>query len=401
MDPLARLRATNGKSDPESLARRGVALSALEEWEGALALLDQARALFAAAGDERGAARTRLAALEISVFCRDIAGADEELAAAARELARLGDHANATWARVVAARLGVLLGRGGEALRDLEAVGGDQTAPRVTRAIALLAAGEAALRTRRASLARDLFRSARDLVSAADPMLWSEIARALAALDEPVVVAIERREETRMDMLAVEAIVTPPPMGGDRRFVVDSPAGVLIGPDGERRSLRAKPALLALLVALARSHPDAVEWKALASSVMSAPRPNESHRARLKVELGRLRRMLPSGTAIRSLGGGAWTLETAASVVTLVPLLRRAPEERALTLLSDGRAWRAKDLAEALEMGPRVMQRDLAALAARGVVRQTGRGPTTRWYVPGRAESIASQMLLLGAECER
>ncbi|MBX3228448.1 MAG: helix-turn-helix domain-containing protein [Labilithrix sp.] len=398
MDLLAVLRRTEGRSDARSLVQRGVALAALDEWEDALALLERAQALFTSAGDRRAAARARLAALEVSVFRRDVAGAEEALAASARELAALGDHANAAWARVVAARLGILLGRGSEALRALEAIGANEDAPRTVRAIALLAAGEAALRFRRASLAADLFAAARSLADANRGALRSEIERALAALKEPIAIAIERGEETTIDVRALEALVTPAPMGGDRRVVVDALAGEVIGPGGERRSLRGRPALLALVVAFAQAHPRAVDWRTLGTSAMGAPRPNESHRARLKVELGRLRRVLPPGVALRSLGAGSWILDVPARVVTLVPLLPRGADERVLALLADGRAWRVIDLAEALGAGARATQRDLAALAARGLVRKTGRGPATRWHAPGRAESIASQMLLLGVD---
>jgi len=398
VDPLSVLRRTAGHDAPEALAERGLALAMLDELDEALSALQRARSGFLARGDGRSVARCRAAMLEIAAFRRELDGVEESLAETERELEELGDAENAAWMRVVRARLAVLFGRGGEALALLEAIGVDARLSRHTRAVALLAAGEHALRARRAALARDLFAAAAELARDSHPTLVAEVERAIATLSIPIAEWIEGGERNLVAAPALEARTLPRVMGGTRRWVLDGLRGVVLAPDGTSTSLSARPVLLALLVRMGSSAPDAVDWHELAKAAFGVVRPNDSHRARLKVELGRLRSELPEALGVASAGSGRWALVSrdGARVATLLPHPERSREERVLALLADGRAWRSAEVALALGLTPRMVQRELELLRERGLVQPLGAGRRTRWRAPGRAETIASQMLLLG-----
>jgi hypothetical protein len=150
--------------------------------------------------------------------------------------------------------------------------------------------------------------------------------------------------------------------------------------------------LFALLLELARAWPEPLDSDALIARVFDGPPGDESHRDRLRVELGRLRRALPAGASIDALGN-AWRLavDGDAPVVT-VELLTG---DSALTaLLADGRPWAARDLALAIGASPRTVQRALAELARAGEVDAIGNARARRWQAPSPA-GIATQMFLV------
>lgn len=398
MDPLEVLRRTAESREPAALAARGLALAALDELDDALSTLERARVAFADQGDARSAVRCRAAMVEIAVFRRDLDDAAPALRRVEAELEALGDRRNAAWMRVVGARLAVLLGRGSDALSSLEAIGAEEDLPATTRAVALLAAGEQALRARRAALAADLFRAAGELAEGVHGVLEAEVARAVATLSTPIATWSAQGQRSRVDAGTLEALTAPRIMGGARRWVIDGLRGCVLAPEGARTSLADRPVLLALALALGDAAPAPLDWRELSTAAFGASRPNESHRARLKVELGRLRRLLPAELSIASQGNGAWSMSApaGAAIATARPYPPRSGAERALALLADGRAWRTSEIAAALAVAPRTAQRELAALRARGVVQAIGAGPRTRWRAPDRSETIASQMLLLG-----
>ena len=109
---------------------------------------------------------------------------------------------------------------------------------------------------------------------------------------------------------------------------------------------------------------------------------DESHRARLRVEIGRLRvELRPLADVSATKRGFALAPHRAGEVVMLAPPVE---EEHAsvLAILADGEPWSSSALALALGTSPRTVQRALDSLAAAGKVRLFGRGRARRWTTP-------------------
>ena len=110
--------------------------------------------------------------------------------------------------------------------------------------------------------------------------------------------------------------------------------------------------------------------------------PDETHRARLRVEIGRLRQALqPLATVGATRRGYALAPRGTGGIVVLA---RPAEERHAalLALLADGEAWSSSSLALALGISQRTTQRALDALEAAGKAQSFGRGPARRWLAP-------------------
>lgn len=140
--------------------------------------------------------------------------------------------------------------------------------------------------------------------------------------------------------------------------------------------------LFALAQALAEAWPDDVPRNDLITRAFRTRYTDETHRARLRVEIGRLRAALLPLADIRATARGfEWVPRRAAEVVLLAP---PADEKHAavLALLSDGEAWSSSALALALAMSQRNVQRALEALATAGKVQPLGRGRARRWMMP-------------------
>jgi hypothetical protein len=144
--------------------------------------------------------------------------------------------------------------------------------------------------------------------------------------------------------------------------------------------------LFALARALGEAWPEDVPRGTLVTRAFRAKHADESHRARLRVEIGRLR------TALRTLAGVSATKRGFALVPRrareIVVLARPIEEEHAaaLAVLADGESWSSSALALALGAGQRTVQRALDSLAAAGKVQSFGRGRARRWMtrpVPG------------------
>jgi hypothetical protein len=147
-------------------------------------------------------------------------------------------------------------------------------------------------------------------------------------------------------------------------------------------SLATRPVLFALARALGEAWPSDVSRAALVAKAFRGKEADESHRARLRVEMGRLR------TAIRALAdvgatkdGFALVPRTAREVVVLA---RPVEEEHAavLAFLADGESWSSSALALALGTSQRSVQRALDELAASGKVQSLGQARARRWMTP-------------------
>jgi tetratricopeptide (TPR) repeat protein len=365
------------------LALRGIAYAQLGDFELARQSLERAVAL---ADDVSTRARARAALVEIALCTGDPAPAARAARESADELAALGDARNAAMQRLVLARAEVLLGRLGEARRAVDQVLSSQAAPDV-RAVAWLAGAEIAIRALAATDARDALTHARRcLWDAPHPLLE----RALSGVEEELSLPIARTLRGGLlrsaDLFAIEET------SRGNVLLVDACRRLAIG-GRVTIPLARRPTLFALLLVLARAWPAPVPRDELAARAFDVRRVNTSHRARLRVEIGRLRKVLDGPGAEPTATADGYVLASKREVVILLPPTDDEGARVAL-LLGDGASWTAQGLAEHAGISRRTAQRALGALVASGGATRSGRGKNVRYARPGTP--IASRMLLLG-----
>ena len=139
--------------------------------------------------------------------------------------------------------------------------------------------------------------------------------------------------------------------------------------------------------------PQAAPRDALVAEAFRLRRIDETHRARLRVEIGRLRTLLAPWAAIEASGEGFVLLPHDGRAVAM--LLPPVDDEHSplLALLGDGEAWSTTALALALGSSQRTVQRALSALESAGRVRAVGRTRNRRW-VAASAGGFATTLLL-------
>lgn len=390
-DPLAALHRVALRDDPPALALRGIAMAQLGDLDRARELLRRAARAF----PPRAAlarARCAVAEAEIALAARDLAPSVRGLVAAQRSLERGGDAANAAHARLIAVRRLLLLGRVADAERALAAHAWDAAPPRLL-AIAELARADVA---RRRIHARDAAEALSRAAVAADragiPMLIAEVAAAVHALAAPAARARTAEGARVLDLAAVEAL-----LAGDD-LVVDACRRAVRGA-GRVIALARRPVLFAIARVLAEAWPGDAARDALITGAFLARVPNASHRARLRVELGRLRRELRGLADVRATPRGfALVVRAARGVVVLAPPVD-AIDSALLALLADGTAWSTSALALAHGSSQRSIQRALQALAEAGQVRTIGRARARRWLAapPAGSATFATALLLSAA----
>ncbi|WP_437487619.1 helix-turn-helix domain-containing protein [Sorangium sp. So ce1014] len=394
-DALDALKLVGPFGGPHALALRGIALAQIGAYPEARVALERAARAFAAAGAERERARASAALGEIALAQRELGEAARELVEAGDALERVGDLTNAAWARLGAARAALLDGRVAEAERALAAAEATVTgdAPVLTRAALALARAELYARLVRASSARRAAAQAAAWArTSGHPQLIAETERFLRAHDEPVARILRDGREELARLADVEALVA----AAAGRVVVDSLRRRVLDGGAARADLSRRPVLFAMIEALARAHPAAVASADLARAAFGVRTPNESHRRRLRVEVGRLRAALGDVGVVKALGNAyRWELGRGVELLLLAPL---DPGNASVicALLSDGAAWSAAAIGAALRKSTRTVQRALSDLALARAVEVTGSGPSRRYARPRAALSIASQMLLLG-----
>jgi len=371
-DALSALKRVALRSDPPALALRGIAMAQLGELVRARELLRRAARGF---GGHEALARARcvVAEAEVALALRELGGSPRTLAAAAAALDARADVANATHARLIAVRRDLLLGRIGEAAGQLAGLDIRRLASPSLVAVAELAAGEVALRSLRTAAARDALQRAQAAAERARvPALLAEVAEARAVLERPAARRWQAGGDTPLRLADVEALLA---------------SGALVV-DACRRGLRSgsawwplarRPLLFTLLRALAEGWPADVDREALIVRAFRIRRPDETHRARLRVEIGRLRALVaPVARIEASERGFALVPSGAQAVVVLVPPIE-GDEASLQALLADGAAWSTSALALALGESQRTVQRALAGLEAAGQVRSVGRARAQRW----------------------
>jgi hypothetical protein len=140
--------------------------------------------------------------------------------------------------------------------------------------------------------------------------------------------------------------------------------------------------LFALARALAAAWPGDADREALIACAFRTRRPDDSHRARLRVEIGRLRALVRGLAHVEATEHGfALRPNGKRPVVVLAPPID-GDQAALVALLSDGAAWSTSALALALGTSQRTVQRSLAELEVLGRVRSLGRARARRWLSP-------------------
>jgi tetratricopeptide (TPR) repeat protein len=373
-DPLGALNRVALRDDAPALALRGIAMAQLGDLPRAKALLRRAIRAF---GPTEAVARARcvVAEAEIALVSRDLGWPQKALDAARATLEARGDRPNAAHARHLQVRRLLLIGRLDEAERGLAEIDPAPLPPPLRAAHELVVAGIAMRRLRTKAARAALARAERAAYQAGIPALMAEVENISLVLDTPAARLIARGKERPLLLDEVEALLASKALIVDAcRHAVRDASTVI--------SLARRPVLFALARALSEAWPGDVARDTLVARAFRAKRADESHRARLRVEIGRLR------TALRTLAGVSATKRG----FVLVP--RRARElvvlawpvedrhAAVLAFLADGESWSSSALALALGASQRTLQRSLDALAETGRVQSYGRGRARRWMTP-------------------
>jgi hypothetical protein len=375
-DPLGALKLVALRDDAPALALRGIAMAQLGDLDRAKDLLRRAARAFGPR-EALARARTELARAEVLLSARDleVAGQERTLARARATLELHGDRVNALHARLLAIRRQLLIGELDGAERGLAELG-LEAAPAHLAAIAELCAGELALRRIRTQDARRAFeRGARAAERTRIPALRREIELAGSALELAAARLVRDGGERSVRLSEVEELFASDDL------VVDSCRRVLRH-RSRRIELARRPVLFALALALAETWPDGASRETLIARAFGARRSNASHRARLRVEIGRLRRELGDLAGLGATPAGfALITRRARHVSVLLPPIDGAGAAL-LALLGDGQAWSTSALALALGRSQRTVQRVLGELLAASRVRCIGKARARRWLAP-------------------
>ncbi len=384
-DPLGALDRIARRDDAPALALRGIAMAQLGDFGRAKALLRRAARAF---GRREAVARARclVAEAEIALASRDLGWPVAALEAARGVLERHGDRLNGAQARLLAARRLLLIGRLEEAEEALGALAAETLSPALRAVRDLVAAGIALRRLQSAAAQAALRQAGEAAQEAAIPALSAEVDSAVQLLHRPAARLVANGAERPLRLAEVEAV-----LASDALVVDACRHGV--GDPRARVSLATRPVLFALARALGEAWPGDVPRDRLVARAFGAKQADESHRARLRVEIGRLRALLRPLAGIRATQRG---FALAPRHGGRVVVLARPIEERhaaVLALLADGEAWSSASLALALGRSQRSMQRALETLAAAGKVQPVGRGRARRWMTPP-VPSFATALLL-------
>ena len=373
-DMLEALKRVALRDDPPALALRGIAMAQLGEHARARDLLRRAGRGFGAR-EELARARCALADAEVALAMRDLRVPPRSLTATAATLEKHGDRANAMHARLVATRHFLLLGRLADAAATLASVDASGLPPSLA-AVAELAAADLALRSLRSAPARAaLARAEQAACRAGIPPLMAEVAEARAALDRPAARRLQSGEAQPLRLADVEALLA------SDALVLDACRRGMAGA-GTWQPLARRPILFSLARLLAEAWPQDVERDALIASAFRTRRPDETHRARLRVEIGRLRALVKPMAGIAATARGFVLQPRGASQVVVIAPPIDGEQAAVVALLADGTAWSTSALALALDASQRTVQRAVAELEAAGQVRAIGEARARRWVAP-------------------
>jgi tetratricopeptide (TPR) repeat protein len=381
-DPLGALDRVALRDDAPALALRGIAMAQLGDLARARALLRRAGRAF---GPKESLARARcvVAEAEVALAARDLApaesGTEQALEIARDILAAQGDSVNAAHARYLAIRRLLLLGRLDAAEAQLRAVSPKHLPPKdlppAHRATHDLLAGGIALRrlaTKPAAAA--LARAARAAAQSRIPALIAEVELAARMLDAPAARRLRPAPKKLLTLAEIEKLLKSGALviDGCRHRVVRGKTEI---------SLSRRPVLFALLQALGLAAPHDAGRDALIAAAFGGRQADDSHRARLRVEMARLRAALRGFATIEATRAGFALTPRGGRVIVL--LAHPVAEKHAgiLALLADGESWSSSALALALGTSQRHVQRGLDDLVRAGKVQAIGQARARRWIM--------------------
>jgi hypothetical protein len=373
-DPLGALKRIALRGDAPALALRGIAMAQLGDLVRAKFLLRSAARAF---GPKEAVARAKcvVAEAEIALVSRDLGWSAKALEVARSTLEAHGDRLNAAHARNLHIRRLLLIGHLDEAERRLAELDPAPFPPASKAAYELVVAGIAMRRLRTKPARAALARAAQAARDAGIPALTAEVDSAFLILNKPAARLIANGEERLVLLDEVEALLA------SKSFVVDACRHV-VRDESKMVSLASRPVLFTLARALAEAWPADVPRDTLVARAFRGRRADESYRARLRVEVGRLRKLLRTLAVVSATKRGFALVPRRACEV--VVLARPVDEKHAavLAFLADGESWSSSALALALGASQRSVQRALDALAVADKVQSFGRGRARRWMTP-------------------
>lgn len=373
-DPIGALNRIALRNDAPALALRGIAMAQLGDLSRAKILVRTAARAF---GPNEPIARARciVAEAEIALASRDLSWPVKALAAAGTTLAEHGDIVNAAHAQYLEIRRLLLIGRLDEVEHRLAALDSTPFPPSLQTVHELIVAGIAMRRLHTKAAHAALVR-ARDAAHHADiPALTAEVDNASLILKIPAARLIADGKERPLLLEEVEALLLSETLVVDAcRYVVRAP--------GTTVPLATRPVLFALARALAEAWPDDVPRNTLLARAFGARHTDESHRARLRVEVGRLRAELRTLADIKATKRGFALMPRRARQIAVLAQPFDEQHAAVLAFLADGESWSSSALALALGESQRTVQRALEQLSTAGKVQSFGHGRARRWITP-------------------
>jgi hypothetical protein len=372
-DPLGALKRVALRDDPPALALRGIAMAQLGDLIRAKELLRRAARAFS---PKEAVARARciVAEAEVALASRDLGWPAKALDTARVTLEQHGDHVNAAHARCLAARRFLLIGHLDQAERMVADL--DPTLlPPALRAVHELVVAGIAIRRLHTNVARAALSRAQSAARLSGiPALTAEVESASCVLRTPAARLITKGHEQSLLLEQVEALLASEALVVDAcRYAVRNGCTIV--------SLATRPVLFALARALGEAWPGDVPRDALVARAFGSRFVDESHRARLRVEIGRLRKLLRKLADVNATPRGFALVSRCSEVLVLA---RPLEDEHGavLAFLVDGEAWSSSALALALGTSQRSVQRALDTLAEAGRVQSFGRARARRWITP-------------------
>ena len=384
-DALGALNRIALRDDAPALALRGIAMAQLGDFTRARALVRSAARAF---GPKESIARARcaVAEAEIALVSRNLGWPAKALDAARRVLDAHGDPVNAAHARYLAARHHLLLGQLDAAEQAIAGLDPVQLPPALCAAHELVVAGIAIRRVRTAAAHAALTRAEHAAREAGIAALIAEVQQAMRVLTTPVARLVVRGDERPLQLDEVEALFA------SNALIVDA-CRMAVRRRDDLVMLARRPVLFTLVRALAQAWPGDVSREVLIAGAFRTRHPDETHRARLRVEIGRLRAALGEFASIHATPQGfAMTPRAATDILVITHPVEQA-HAAVLACLADGESWSSSALALALGASQRTVQRALDALAAAGKVQPVGQGRARRWMTPAMT-GFATPLLL-------
>jgi hypothetical protein len=382
-DPLGALKRVALRDDAPALALRGIAMAQLGDLARAKILLRRAARAF---GPKEAVARARcaVAEAEIALVSRDLGWSSKTLAAARTTLLEHGENVNAAHARYLEVRRLVLIGRIDEGERMLAELDSSLLPTASSAVHELVVAGIAMRRLQTKAARAALARAGSAARLAGIPALIAEVESAILVLNTPAARLFANGEERLLMLNEVEELLT------SKALIVDA-CRYVVRDRNRMVSLIRRPVLFALARALAEAWPGDVARDALIARTFGSKFADESHRARLRVEVGRLRAVLRTLAVVNATKRGFALAPRRARNVVVLTLPVEDEHASVLAFLTDGESWSSSSLALALGRSQRTVQRSLDSLAAAGKVQPFGRGRARRWMtttVPGFSPTL-------------